>query len=421
MKRDFASAKDPGAWPTSPRSPRSVTTSRASNARRDPRARRRPAVRRHRRRAARRARGARSAQRRAAHPPRGRRGREVRARGEAPRGVARRGRAHPRRRAGVLSLRPELLAPGRRRRARTRRGFLALVKLVPFSARHRPPARADALRAEGRSPEALSRDAHEPEPGLHALPGPARALDAALARADALAELDDARRRRALAREGAGPRRDEAIAEGVARSSLLIADGHHRYETALRYAEETEREAGRTPERAEHKWFMVFLANGDDPELVVFPTHRHVHGLAGVRLRSDALARGAPLLRAPPREWRSGGGSAGGASRRRLRAKRGSVDTWCRPAELRRLRSGRGALGPDTEARRRPRHAPDARAAPRRAPPYGRGAPPRGAARGRARHHPGGAGRQDEPLVPARRDRRARQAARGRGATSSSS
>ncbi len=47
---------------------------------------------------------------------------------------------------------------------------------------------------------------------------------------------------------------------------VLIADGHHRYETALAYADETG-----TPESA---WMMVVLVSTDDPGLEIFPTHR---------------------------------------------------------------------------------------------------------------------------------------------------
>jgi uncharacterized protein (DUF1015 family) len=67
-----------------------------------------------------------------------------------------------------------------------------------------------------------------------------------------------------------------AVAARVAQSKLLIADGHHRYETAVRYADEVHRDAS---QRAEHRWYMALLANGDDPNLVVFPTHRHIHSL----------------------------------------------------------------------------------------------------------------------------------------------
>jgi uncharacterized protein (DUF1015 family) len=75
-----------------------------------------------------------------------------------------------------------------------------------------------------------------------------------------------------------------AIVEGVAESSLLIADGHHRYETALRYAEETSERVPQAGPLAAHRYFMTFLVNGDDPNLVVFPTHRLVHSLASFSL-----------------------------------------------------------------------------------------------------------------------------------------
>ncbi|MEO7097231.1 MAG: DUF1015 family protein, partial [Polyangiales bacterium] len=77
-----------------------------------------------------------------------------------------------------------------------------------------------------------------------------------------------------------------AVVEHIAKGSLLIADGHHRYETALHYSREIEGQ-GATSAKAEHKFFMVFLANEDDPNLLVFPTHRLVHGLPSFSL--DAL------------------------------------------------------------------------------------------------------------------------------------
>ena len=60
-----------------------------------------------------------------------------------------------------------------------------------------------------------------------------------------------------------------AAAQGVlAPSELLIADGHHRYETARVYAEEAgEPEAG---------YVLMCLVSLDDPGLTVFPTHRLV-------------------------------------------------------------------------------------------------------------------------------------------------
>jgi uncharacterized protein (DUF1015 family) len=166
---------------------------------------------------------------------------------------------------------------------RTRRGFLALVKLVPFSAGVVLPhektlsgPKEDRLKLFRATRTNLS-------PGFMLYKDPARALDGALARAEKLAELttaDGIEHTLAKVRDREAIR---ALVDGVARSSLLIADGHHRYETALRYAQEIDAspEGAGAPAAAEHKWFMVFLANGDDPELVVFPTHRHVHDVSG--------------------------------------------------------------------------------------------------------------------------------------------
>lgn len=54
---------------------------------------------------------------------------------------------------------------------------------------------------------------------------------------------------------------------------IYIADGHHRYTTALAYRDERRREAGGGPYRA-YDGVMMALVNMDDPELLVLPTHR---------------------------------------------------------------------------------------------------------------------------------------------------
>jgi uncharacterized protein (DUF1015 family) len=53
---------------------------------------------------------------------------------------------------------------------------------------------------------------------------------------------------------------------------LLIADGHHRYETARVYAEEIGGDGG-------HRYVLMCLVALEDPGLTVFPTHRLVRGL----------------------------------------------------------------------------------------------------------------------------------------------
>jgi uncharacterized protein (DUF1015 family) len=67
-------------------------------------------------------------------------------------------------------------------------------------------------------------------------------------------------------------------------TKLLIADGHHRYETALAYAEE-----GGSP------YLMVVLVPTQQPGLTIFPTHRVVERLDGVNGAEPAAGIGDAL------------------------------------------------------------------------------------------------------------------------------
>jgi uncharacterized protein (DUF1015 family) len=64
----------------------------------------------------------------------------------------------------------------------------------------------------------------------------------------------------------------EAVLGALAEAELLIADGHHRYETARAYAQEIGGEG-------EHRYVLMCLVALEDPGLTVFPTHRLVGGL----------------------------------------------------------------------------------------------------------------------------------------------
>ena len=65
-----------------------------------------------------------------------------------------------------------------------------------------------------------------------------------------------------------------AVTAELAGSELLIADGHHRYETARTYAEEI---GGEGP----HRFTLMALVSLEDPGLTVFGYHRLLTGLAG--------------------------------------------------------------------------------------------------------------------------------------------
>ncbi len=64
----------------------------------------------------------------------------------------------------------------------------------------------------------------------------------------------------------------------MADKKLIIADGHHRYETALNYRNEAK--AGPDPRLAPAAEFvMMTFVNMDEPGLVILPTHRVLFGL----------------------------------------------------------------------------------------------------------------------------------------------
>ena len=60
---------------------------------------------------------------------------------------------------------------------------------------------------------------------------------------------------------------------------LIIADGHHRYETALNYRNECRAAASGNSKDAAHEFAMMTFVNMNSPGLLVLPTHRVVHGL----------------------------------------------------------------------------------------------------------------------------------------------
>ena len=68
------------------------------------------------------------------------------------------------------------------------------------------------------------------------------------------------------------------VQDEMSQKNLIIADGHHRYETALAYRDERRAAAGHTGPAPYDSVMMTFV-DMDRPGLVVLPTHRVVFGL----------------------------------------------------------------------------------------------------------------------------------------------
>ncbi|MEZ4812634.1 MAG: DUF1015 domain-containing protein [Caldisericia bacterium] len=80
------------------------------------------------------------------------------------------------------------------------------------------------------------------------------------------------------------------IQEIMEDKTMIVCDGHHRYETALNYRNEMRaKNPGYTGKEA-WNYRMVACANSADPTLYVFPTHRVIRNVAGFNA-SELLAK----------------------------------------------------------------------------------------------------------------------------------
>jgi uncharacterized protein (DUF1015 family) len=162
---------------------------------------------------------------------------------------------------------------------RVRSGFFCRVRISPYGAglirpheRTHPAAKRDRL-------ELMRATKANTSPIFALHPDDAgrawHALEPATA-GDPWGEVTDAEATtHKLWRVGAGDA-IEAVREALADAELLIADGHHRYETARTYADEVGGEG-------EHRYVLMCLVSMSDPGLTIFPTHRLVKGIDGQR------------------------------------------------------------------------------------------------------------------------------------------
>ena len=159
--------------------------------------------------------------------------------------------------------------------ARTRRGFLARVRVEDYGAgRIRPHERTHPGPKEDRL--RLTRATQANLSPIFSLFSDSqqrawRALESARAPEPFATTTDDDGTVNRLWRVS-DPAAIQAVTEALAPAELLIADGHHRYETARVYAEEI---GGDGP----HRYVLMCLVALEDPGLTVFPTHRLLRGL----------------------------------------------------------------------------------------------------------------------------------------------
>jgi uncharacterized protein (DUF1015 family) len=77
------------------------------------------------------------------------------------------------------------------------------------------------------------------------------------------------------------PHTVDSLCGQLENQSIIIADGHHRYETALIYRHICQSEKGSLPGEAPYDYVMMMFVNLDGEGVTIYPIHRIVHSLPG--------------------------------------------------------------------------------------------------------------------------------------------
>ncbi len=168
----------------------------------------------------------------------------------------------------------EYTAPDGRRL--TRNGFFARVRVEDYGPgairpheRTHPGPKADRLALTRATKANLSPIfSLYSDPELNAW----RALEPATRDDDPFGEVEEADGTRSRIWRVTDAGAIATVVEATSDAELLIADGHHRYETARVYADEIGGEGA-------HRYVLMCLVALQDEGLTVFPTHRLVDGL----------------------------------------------------------------------------------------------------------------------------------------------
>ena len=175
---------------------------------------------------------------------------------------------------------------------RTRQGFIGAGKLEEYSARvvfrHEhtlsgPKAdRLELLRHTKTHTGQLFMLYSDPQRRIHAIL--AEAEEAAAPATEMRDECGVLHRLWVIAE----PQRVAAIQKAMEHQKLVIADGHHRYETALNYRNECRTRAGKIDPEAPYERAMMTFINTRSEGLTILPTHRvaaHLHDFSWTSVR----------------------------------------------------------------------------------------------------------------------------------------
>jgi uncharacterized protein (DUF1015 family) len=166
------------------------------------------------------------------------------------------------------------------RRTYHRRGFFCLVKLEPFGQTIVPHEKTYAGPIEDRL-KLMQATGMQLSPIFGIFSDPRGEVNKLLyqhaGRPELVGELDGVRNQLWTVNDA---QIENQVIEAMRARSIYIADGHHRFTTALHYQRMLEQESGnKLPPTHPANWVMFVLVPMQDDGLLILPTHRLIGGL----------------------------------------------------------------------------------------------------------------------------------------------
>jgi uncharacterized protein (DUF1015 family) len=166
-------------------------------------------------------------------------------------------------------------------RTYTRRGLAALVRLEPFSRGVILPHEQTFSKIKEDRLELFKSCQAYFSPIYALFPDPENRILVELAQgapSQPLLSFTDVEGREQRVYPVTGPEAQAAVYNALKPLKVFIADGHHRYETALAFQKWMKERYPLTSPRAPFNYMLMYLANLYDPELVILMAHRLLRG-----------------------------------------------------------------------------------------------------------------------------------------------
>jgi uncharacterized protein (DUF1015 family) len=172
----------------------------------------------------------------------------------------------------------------------TRTGFIAALRLHPYAENKVLPHEITHKGPKIDRLNMLQATQKNLETGFLLYPDPEKItinLFARVTKTDPLIDVKDSLNVRNLIWKLTDPEKIKLVQEAVGDKQFVIADGHHRYETAIAYRDERRKQEGWTEDSA-FNFRMSYMVPIQDEGLIVLPTHRL---LKKIELTDDTLQK----------------------------------------------------------------------------------------------------------------------------------